>query len=221
MAREAFRHVVRRFLASTAFATAGLFATSVQAAAKQDAALAPTPAEMAAARTHLSTALDDHRDVLPEALLAIKVIGPARWSSTSSDRLLLMPIRAASSGTANALCGLVTLSADLSTAHLVDGSRTPWDTCRHVDAVVYVDANGTGATDVVEILQVPSNRYRVDVAVAMVYLRDERSAGGYCYSEKASDAVTGIYPLTHAVFEKAFAKERARLALSRFECTPA
>jgi hypothetical protein len=81
--------------------------------------------------------------------------------------------------------------------------------------------NGTGATDVVEILQVPSNRYALDVAVAVVYLREEQSVGGYCYSEKASDTVTGTYPMTRAVFEKTFAKERARLGLPRFECTPA
>lgn len=122
---------------------------------------------------------------------------------------------------ANMLCGQVTLSADLSTPHLIDGSRAPWDSCKHVDAVVYADANGIGASDVVEILQVPSIRYPVDVAVAVVYLRDEHSAGGYCYSEQASDIVTGAYPMTRPVFEQTFAKERTRLKLPRFECTPA
>jgi len=134
---------------------------------------------------------------------------------------LLAPTRLKFSGAANVRCSLVTLSADLSTPHLIDGSRALWDTCRHVDTVVYADANGTGATDVVEIMQVPSNRYALDVAVAVVYLREEQSVGGYCYSEKASDTVTGTYPMTRAVFEKTFAKERARLGLPRFECTPA
>ena len=221
MALDAFRHAVRWLLAGTAFATASAYAASAQAAGGQDAALAPTPAEMATARTHLSAALDDHRDVLPEAPLSIKVIGTARWSGTAPGRLLLVPIRVTSSGAANGLCGLVTLSTDLSAAHLVDGSRAPWDLCKRIDAVVYADANGSGASDVVEILEVPSNRYRVDVAVAVVYLRDEHSAGGYCYSEQASDAVMGTYPLARAVFEKTFARERARLGLPRFECAPA
>ena len=221
MAPETFRPVARWLLASFAFATTSLFAASAQTTGKQDAAFAPTPAEIATARPRLAAALDDYRDVLPEGSPAIAAAAPARWSSTAADRLLLVPIRVKFSGAANVLCGLVTLSADLSTPHLIDGSRAPWDTCKHVDAVIHADANGTSASDVIEILQVPSNRYSVDVAVAVVYLRDEHSVGGYCYSEKASDTVTGTYPMTRAVFEKTFANERARLKLPRFECTPA
>lgn len=176
--------------------------------------------ELRRATPLILSALRDQPD-LPEAAMSVsRSQKPPRWSSNHNDKRLLASFNFHYRGATNSYCRLVTLAANLRSAELVPLSPSAnTENCAGVASVLYVDLNGDGIVDVIQGLRVKSNRYNASVITAVVYLSDAKAKSGYCYSEQASRHLPASELRSAAVAKRAIESERARLSISKFECS--
>lgn len=92
------------------------------------------------------------------------------------------------------------------------------DTCRKISAQFLVDANGSGPHDVVQAVQIQSNRGNFEVTEALVYLSDSLSDSGYCYSSQASRELAPEHLFSAKAASAALSEARVRLGLKAFAC---
>lgn len=115
-----------------------------------------------------------------------------RWSGAQGGNRLLVPVRITFKNLSNSYCRLATLSADLKNIAAVPlAQQVNFDDCKSAQTR-YLDLNGDGALDVVQALDVNSNRYEATITVPIVYLSTAATESGYCYSEKISSQLEPI-----------------------------
>ena len=149
------------------------------------------------------------------------VAGEARSVRVNSGKggVWLTPVQVRYKNLSNKYCRLAVLDETSRRTWLVPLPETALnDTCSKINKQLLVNANGTRDTDVVQSVQIHSNRADHQVSEALVYLADPMSESGYCYSAQASRELTpenmGSVSLANAALKQA----RARLGITTFGC---
>lgn len=140
-------------------------------------------------------------------------------ASSGGRRIWLTPVQVRYKSLSNSYCRLAVSDEGMENTRLVPLPPTELnDSCIKVSSQFVVDANGTGATDVVQSVRIRSNRGTYEVSEALVYLAHPQSASGYCFSSQASRELTPESLRTAQAINAALKDSRARLGLQEYSC---
>lgn len=157
---------------------------------------------------------------LPNAEPKVKIQKQLRWVLKNDEKILVVPITIRYVHLSNSYCRLITISKDFQRFDLVQISpEANFDNCKSISAMFYLDINGDRRVDIVQGLNINSNRYDTNVMVPIVYLSDETTEGGYCFSDLASRELKPLDLTTAERTEEALKAAKQRLMISRFKCS--
>ena len=140
-------------------------------------------------------------------------------ASSGGRGIWLTPVQVRYKSLSNSYCRLAVSDENVENTRLVPLPPTELnDSCIKVSAQFVVDANGTGATDVVQSVRIRSNRGTYEVSEALVYLAHPQSASGYCFSAQASRELAPASLRTAQAINAALKDSRARLGLQEYSC---
>lgn len=131
----------------------------------------------------------------------------------------LMPIHVRYKSLTNSYCRLAIFDDKEETVRVVPLPLPALnDRCMKIDAQLIIDANGTGATDVVQSVRIRSNRGAYEILQAVVYLAHPQSESGYCFSTQASRELSPKDQLTASKANATLKSARSRLGVQEFSC---
>ena len=173
-------------------------------------------------RKHLANSLVTQLERDPQLPGAGPVVtGPERSVQVSmgSSGAWLTPVQVSYKALSNKYCMLAVSDDSMQQIRLVPlPVAALHDTCSRIRTQLLVDANGTGLRDVVQAVQIRSNRAGFEVTEALVYLADPRAKAGYCYSAAASRELSVESLRSAHAASNALRQARARLGLNAFAC---
>jgi hypothetical protein len=139
--------------------------------------------------------------------------------SSGNGGVWLAPVQVRYRNLSNKYCRLAVLDETSRRTMLVPLPITALnDTCSKINRQLIVNANGTPASDVVQSVQIHSNRADHEISEALVYLADPLSESGYCYSAQASRELTPENMRSVSSANAALKQARARLGIPTFRC---
>lgn len=146
-----------------------------------------TPEEVDALSSRIASVFAD-LDEFPDASVSDVRLGKKLyWSGQGADAVLLAPVAVHFRGVTNSYCRLLTAKDGTGALALIKlPAQANFDDCRGIDQIRYLDLNGDGQLDVIEMVDVNSNAGSGVVSTALVYLSSPAHPGGYCYSAAAS-----------------------------------
>ncbi|MFT3721146.1 hypothetical protein [Pseudorhodoferax sp.] len=133
--------------------------------------------------------------------------------------LWLAPLQVRYASLSNRYCRLAVMDERTREINLAPlPSSAMHDTCSEISAQWLVDANGSGAVDIVQLVHIQSNRGDFLISEPLVYLYDPQSEVGYCYSSEASRELSQRTMHSRDAASSALKNARARLGINRFSC---
>ena len=108
---------------------------------------------------------------------------------------VIVPVRIRFDRVANSYCRLAVFDRAKSTAELVPlPVNADHDNCQGMRKMAAVDINHDGVTDLVFLVEIPSNRFSATVSEGAVYLSQLKGRKTYCYAPGASSVVGSDTP---------------------------
>jgi hypothetical protein len=195
--------------------------SSLSAAAKERQDVQPVrKQDLTWAASMIISALKNRPEMQAGRPLVVEPRESFRWSSTREDKRLLASVNVHFSGLRSSYCRLVAIQSKQLRAEVVPLPQSAtYDACIKISRVLYVDLNGDGVLDVIQALDVKSNRYYATVDIPVVYLSSDGSKSGYCYSEWASEHLPPVYLWTTASVQQKLLDEMKRMSVSKLECS--
>jgi hypothetical protein len=155
----------------------------------------PHPAEKLDARQRqaLTSSLVDMLEkdpLLPGPTVIVSGLERSTMNTGAAGSVWLVPLQIRYQSVSNRYCRLATTDPTLGATAIVPlPPQALHDTCMRVNAQFVVDMNGDGQADVVQSIQIKSNRGNFSLTEAVVYLSTQDSRA-YCYSAIASGLLT-------------------------------